>query len=145
MASIRKRVVEPLKLHEFFLSDVNNVINNVLNPQLNSIDQNELSKYRKIFENKGYFNRNHFDLMRDKFTINVGAHKRMGVSLKMPDTAYFFMICHNNNKAGATEEVRKLLCNLNDDWMRRQNEFRNEAYGSFEGTIRYYKLTLRRC
>lgn len=69
----------------------------------------------------------------------------MGVSLKMPDTAYFFMICHNNNKAGATEEIRKLLCNLNDDWMRRQNEFRNEAYGSFEGTIRYYKLTLRRC
>ena len=57
--------------------------------------------------------------MRDKFTITVGGPKRMGVSLKMPDTAMYFMICHNNNKAGATEEVRKLLCNLNDDWMRR--------------------------
>jgi len=38
MASIKKRVVEPLKLHEFFLSDVNNVINSVLTPQLNNID-----------------------------------------------------------------------------------------------------------
>ena len=83
--------------------------------------------------------------MRDKFTINVGAHKRMGVSLKMPDTAFYFMICHNNNKTSATEEVKKLLCNLNDDWMKRQTEFRNEAYGSFEGTIRYYKLTLKKC
>lgn len=57
--------------------------------------------------------------MRDKFTVNVGGPNRMGVSLKMPDTAIFFMICHNNNKAAATEEVRKLLCSLNDDWMRR--------------------------
>ena len=38
MASIKKRVVEPLKLHEFFLSDVNNVINNVLTPELDKIN-----------------------------------------------------------------------------------------------------------
>ena len=42
MASIKKRVVEPLKLHEFFLSDVNIVINNIFTPELNKIDQIEL-------------------------------------------------------------------------------------------------------
>jgi hypothetical protein len=97
MSALRKRVVEPLKLHEFFLSDVNNVINNVLIPELNNLNQNELQKFKKIFENKGYFNRNHFDLIRDKFTINVGGPKRLGVSLKMPDTAMYFMSCHNGN------------------------------------------------
>lgn len=63
--------------------------------------------------------------------------KRMQVSLKMPDAAYFFLIAHNNNKNSIVKEVESLLHRLNDHWVHKVRGFMGEARNAIEGTIRY--------
>jgi hypothetical protein len=96
-----------------------------------------------MFEKKGYFDRDHFDLIRDKFTTGLGGPVRMGVGLK-PEAAHYFMITNNRNQNAAIDEVRRLLCGLNDDWMKRLEGFKNEALNAIEGTIRYFKIECNR-
>ena len=139
-------MLDGLKLHEFFHADVKSVSKNVLQPALNSIDSAQLEKYRRQFEKDGWFKWDHFHLMEQKLTINHGhGPKRQQVSLKMPDAAYFFMICHNNNKNGVIGEVENLLYKLNDHWTHKVRGFMGEARGAIEGTIRYHKLECRKC
>jgi len=57
----------------------------------------------------------------------------------MPEAAVFFLLVNQRNKEGATKEVERLLCQLNDDWMKRCGEYMKEAYGALEGNIRYFK------
>ena len=67
----------------------------------------------------------------------------MNVQLKMPDAAMYFILANNRNRENATKEVERLLCQLNDDWMRRCGEYMGEAYGALEGNIRYFKTELK--
>ena len=64
----------------------------------------------------------------------------MGVKLKLPQAAIFFMIANSRNRTAATQEVEKLLCQLNDEWMAKVAGYLKEAYGALEGNIRYFKL-----
>jgi hypothetical protein len=68
-----------------------------------------MEKSKRFFERRGWFNRDHFELIRDRFTINVGGPTRMGVSLK-PECAHYFMLTNNRNKNAAVNEVKRLLC-----------------------------------
>ena len=87
--------------------------------------------------------KNHFDLLRDEFTIGHGSDpNKLGVQLKMPEAAFFFMIKNNKNRDGAVREVEKLLGYLNDDWRKRCEGYMNDAMGALEGNIRYHKTEL---
>lgn len=87
--------------------------------------------------------RNHFDLIRDKFTTGMGSGpQRSNVTLKMPDAAMFFLLANNRNREKATKEVEQLLNQLNGDWHRRAGEFMGDAYGALTGNIRYFKCEL---
>lgn len=78
--------------------------------------------------------KNHFDLLRDEFTIGHGSDpNKLGVQLKMPEAAFFFMIKNNKNRDGAVREVEKLLGYLNDDWRKRCGWYMNDAMGALEG------------
>lgn len=52
----------------------------------------------------------------------------------------YFMLTNKRNRDAAIKEVEKLLCQLNDDWMRRCGEYMKDAYNACEGTIRYHKI-----
>ena len=54
----------------------------------------------------------------------------------------YFLLANNRNRDNATKEVERLLCSLNDDWMRRCGEYMKEAYGALEGNIRYFKTEI---
>lgn len=144
MHHIRYKLWDPLKLHEFFLCDVNKVIAAELSPALGNLDIAENNVWRQRFEKREWFKKDHFELLRDELTDGVGGPSRMGVHLKMPEAAHYFMIVNNKNKQAAIDEVKKLLCALNDDWMKRVEGFKNDAMGAIEGTIRYFKLELGR-
>jgi len=106
MKALGKRVIEPLKVHEFFMCDVRKVMREQFVPRIQDINQAEIEKYKKIFERRGWFLRNHFDLIRDKFTTGMGSGpQRSNVTLKMPDAAMFFLLANNRNREKATKEV----------------------------------------
>jgi glycogen debranching enzyme len=112
-------------------------------PAIQDINQTEIEKYKKLFEKKGWFLLNHFDLIRDHLTVGHGSGPtRNNVQLKMPDAAMYFILANNRNRDNATKEVEKLLCQLNDDWMKRCGEYMKEAYGALEGNIRYFKTEI---
>lgn len=50
------------------------------------------------------------------------------------------MMAVHKNKNVAIEKLKGLLCALNDDWMKRMEQYKNEAFGAIEGTVRYFKL-----
>lgn len=138
MHYIQTRFLDGLKLHEFFLADVNNVVRNILTPSLQNVDKQELDAFRSKFEKEGWFSWDRFKLMEEKLTTGHGhGPKRMQVSLKMPDAAYFFLIAHNNNKNSIVKEVESLLHRLNDHWVHKIRGFMGEARNAIEGTIRY--------
>ena len=68
----------------------------------------------------------------------------MGVSVQMAEAAHFFMCVNSRNKSAAENELKKLLCALNDDWMKRVEGFKGEALNAIEGTVRYFKLEVGR-
>lgn len=104
-----------------------------------------MESYRREFERKGWFSWDRFRLMRKELSVGHGSGpKRMGVSLKMPDAAIFFMLVNNQNRSQAAKEVEALLCRLNDHWMSTVGGFLAEARGAIEGNIRYFKLECRR-
>jgi len=84
------------------------------------------------------------DVLKDYLTTGIGGKERMGVSLKMPDAAIFFMVANNRNKANAEKDVEKLLCQLNDHWMATVAGFMKEAMGALEGNIRYFKIECKK-
>ena len=140
MQAIQKRVIGPLKVHEFFLCEVPQVMKEQFVPAIQRLEQGELEDYKEKFERDGWFLKDHFELIRDKLTVGHGSGpKKFGVQLKMPEAAMFFLLVNQRNKEGARKEVERLLCQLNDDWMRRCGEYMKEAYGALEGNIRYFK------
>jgi glycogen debranching enzyme len=143
MKALGKQVIEKLKVHEFFMCDVRKVMTEQFLPRIQDINQGEIEKFKKIFERRGWFLRDHFELIRDKFTVGMGSGpQRNNVTLKMPDAAMFFLLANNRNREGAKKEVESLLYRLNDDWMRRAGEFMGDAYGALTGNIRYFKCEL---
>tara|TARA_B110000285_G_scaffold232850_1_gene305022 strand:+ start:688 stop:1353 length:666 start_codon:yes stop_codon:yes gene_type:complete len=143
MNALGKRVIEVLKVHEFFLCDVRKVMKEQFLPSVQELNQAELERYKKIFERKGWFQRDHFELIRDKFTEGMGSGpKRSNVTLKMPDAAMFFLLANQRNREAATKEVERLLHSLNDDWKRRAGEFMGDAWGALTGNIKYFKVEL---
>lgn len=81
-----------------------------------------------------------FELIRDHLSLGHGA-ERYGVTLLQPDTSIFFMLSNHRNAMAARNEIKHLLCQLNDDWMRRISEYLKEARQSLEGNIKYFKVT----
>lgn len=140
MAAIRKHVVDPLKLHEFFLCDVQNVLREDFVPAIQLINPDDSENYKRRFEKNGLFMKPRFDVLKDHLTVGHGGKDRMGVKLKMPEAAIFFMIVNNRNKNAAIKEVEKLLCQLNDHWMPTVGGYLNEAMNALEGNIRYFKV-----
>ena len=144
MKAIRNRIINGLKIHEYFLCDVTRVVREQFSSSIQDIDMQEMDRYKRIFDKKGWFNMDRFELMRDHLTVGHGSGpKRMNVRLKMPEAAYFFMTATGRNRSTATKEVESLLCRLNDDWMRRCGEYMDEAYGALEGNIRYFKTEIK--
>lgn len=80
------------------------------------------------------------DVLKDHLVEGHGGKVRMGVKLKMPEAAVFFMIANKKNKSDAQKDVEKLLCQLNDEWMAKIGAYMKEAMGSIEGNIRYHKV-----
>ena len=144
MAAIQKRVINGLKIHEFFLCDVPRVLRDEFVPFIQDFDMQEMERYKRIFDKKEWFIKDRFELIRDHLTVGHGSGpKRMNVRLKMPEAGYFFMCANGRNRTTATKEVEALLCRLNDDWMRRCGEYMKEAYGALEGNIRYFKTEIK--
>jgi len=73
MKAIQKRVIEPLKIHEFFLCEVPQVLREQFLPSIQDINPNQIEKYKRIFEKEGWFLKNRFDLIRDKLTVGHGS------------------------------------------------------------------------
>jgi glycogen debranching enzyme len=145
MRTIQAKFLDGLRLHEFFLCDVPRVVRDVWQPALQNIDPKEMEAYRREFDKKGWFSWDRFRLMRKELSVGHGSGpKRMGVSLKMPDAAMFFMLANNQNRTQAVKEVEALLCRLNDHWMSTVKGFLAEARNAIEGNIRYFKLECRR-
>jgi len=80
MQAIQKRVIGPLKAHEFFLCEVPQVVKEQFIPAIQKLEQAELEDYKEKFERDGWFLKNHFELIRDKLTVGHGSGpKRFGV------------------------------------------------------------------
>lgn len=69
-----------------------------------------IEKYKRIFEAKGWFLKDHYELIKDELTVGHGSGpKRFGVELKMPEAAMFFLLANQRNREKATAEVERLL------------------------------------
>ena len=73
MQAIQKRVIGPLKAHEFFLCEVPQVVKEQFIPAIQKLEQAELEDYKEKFERDGWFLKNHFELIRDKLTVGHGS------------------------------------------------------------------------
>ena len=131
------------------MCEVLKVVREQFVPVIQDIGQNDdthrqaIEKYKRIFEAKGWFLKDHFELIRDELTVGHGSGpKRFGVELKMPEAAMFFLLANQRNREKATAEVERLLHKLNDDWTAKSGEYMREAYGALEGNIRYFKTEL---
>lgn len=147
MHAIQTQVIDPIRMHEFFLCDVPKTMREQFAPGLQDVaiygkeQALELEKYKRVFEAKGWFQRDHFELIRDELTTGHGTGPtRFGVHLKMPEAAAFFLLANHRNRNNASSEVEGLLNRLNEDWMRRCGEYMSEARGAIEGNIRYFKI-----
>lgn len=58
----------------------------------------------------------------------------------MPESAIYFMVVNQRNREQTIKEVERLLCMLNDEWMKKVKEYLKDAYNSLEGNIRYFKI-----
>jgi hypothetical protein len=103
-------------VHEFFLCEVLKVVREQFVPVIQDIGQNDdshrlaIEKYKRIFEARGWFLKDHFELIRDELTVGHGSGpKRFGVELKMPEAAMFFLLANQRNREKATAEVERLL------------------------------------
>lgn len=110
MAAIQKRVIDPLRLYEFFLCDVATVLREDFLPAIQNIEAQEAESYKKQFEDDGWFMKKKFDVLANHLTKFHGGKERMGVKLKMPEAAIFFMLSNNRNRTAATKEIEALLC-----------------------------------
>jgi hypothetical protein len=51
-----------------------------LKPAIGELDHAAYDYYKKVFESKGFMMKNHFDLLRDEFTIGHGSDpNKLGV------------------------------------------------------------------
>lgn len=137
---LRKKIIEPLKLHEFFLCDVPKVMREDFIPAIQNIESYKSQEIKAKFEKENLFLKPRFEALSEHLTVGFGGKERMGVKLKMPEAAVYFMIVNNRNKDNAMKEVEKLLCQLNDHWMAKATGFLKEAMNALEGNIRYFKI-----
>lgn len=117
MSLLRNKVVGPLKLHEFFLCEVQKFMRDEFIPGISNIDQVYADQCKEKFEREGWLQKPKFDIVNEHLLVGLGGKERMGVKLKMPDAAIFFMIVNQRNKQNAQKDAEKVLCQLNDHWM----------------------------
>lgn len=99
------------------MCEVPKVVREQFVPIIQDIGQNDdthrqaIEKYKRIFEARGWFLKDHFELIRDELTVGHGSGpQRFGVELKMPEAAMFFLLANQRNREKATAEVERLLC-----------------------------------
>lgn len=144
MGVIRKNVIDPLKLYEFFLCDVPKVMREDFIPAIQNIESSYTDEMKARFERANLLMKPRFEALSEYLTVGFGGPERMGVKLKMPEAAVYFMVVNNRNKINAQKEVEKLLCQLNDHWMAKATGFMKEAMQALEGNIRYFKIECKK-
>jgi len=97
-------------MHEFFIADVGKIMREEFSPNIHDLDQAVMEKYKKLFENRGWFLKDHYELMRDELTTGHGSGPtRFNIHLKVPEAPLFFMLANNRNRYNATKETERLL------------------------------------
>lgn len=139
---MRKRVYR-LNLHEFFLGSLDR---EAFMASMQGLGSQVVQAQVEAFRKKGLFSKDPFAVLQEHFLDRL-AHgpQRRQVGLKLPEGAIFFTYLNNQNVSRAMEQVEDLLRRSNDHWTHKINqEWIPEALECCRGTMRYFKLQLRR-
>jgi len=60
-------------------------------------------------------NKDHFDVVKEHFVQGLGEDRHQA-SLKMPETAIYFTMAHNQNVSSALKECETIMGRLDQEW-----------------------------
>ena len=74
MQAIQKHVIDPIRIHEYFMCEVPDVVKDYFIPEIEKLCKKDkesallLNSYKTTFEQRDWFKKNRFDLIRDDLT-----------------------------------------------------------------------------